>query len=158
MSVNGQTFLGYQVDILKEYKALSDEQREKLDDFDDYIRQGGTRERLAELNFNHYYGELHDSTKSYIKPNKTTIIYDGMSGYYCYLVHVVAYLNSADYDMEDEKIDDVSLLKELNKALEKIEVPDKILQELQEVYKEFFGEKLPNIKDKVKLKYFIHWS
>lgn len=133
MGVRVDKYLGYVVDIQKEWDKLLDEQQ-------DYW--SCSKEKESEI-FKPYY--THGDFKG-----KITILYDGMSGEYIKLIYILDYCT-------DTSDDDESIVKTVNKQLENAEVPNEIKQKLRNMYKEIFN--VEHITDfKVQLEYFIHWS
>lgn len=133
MGVNVAKYIGYVVDIQKEWDKLLDEQQD--------IWSCSTSKETEV--FKPYY--THGDFKG-----KITVIYDGMNGEYTKLIYVIDYCT----DTSDE---DESLVREVSKHLSSVEVPSDIRQKLREVYKEIFG--VQHITEfKVQMEYFIHWS
>lgn len=133
MGVRVDKYLGYVVDIQKEWDKLLDEQQ-------DYW--SCSKEKESEI-FKPYY--THGDFKG-----KITILYDGMSGEYTKLIYVLDCCADTCDDDED-------IVKTVNKQLENVEVPNEIRQKLRNMYKEIFN--IEHITDfKVQLEYFIHWS
>lgn len=133
MGVNVAKYIGYVVDIQKEWDKLLDEQQD--------IWSCSTSKETDTFKPYYTHGDFKD---------KITVIYDGMSGEYTKLIYVVDYCT----DTSDE---DESIVKEVNKHLSSVEVPSEIRQKLREVYKEIFG--VEHITEfKVQMEYFIHWS
>lgn len=133
MGVRVDKYLGYVVDIQKEWDKLLDEQQ-------DYW--SCSKEKESEI-FKPYY--THGDFKG-----KITILYDGMSGEYTKLIYILDYCT-------DTSDDDESIVKTVSKQLENVEVPNEIRQKLREVYKEIFGIEYVT-EFKVQMEYLIHWS
>lgn len=134
MSVHADKYLGYVIDIQKEWNKLSDVQVDK------WLT---SEEKITDV-FQPYYcnGKIKD---------KITVLDDGMNCEYTKLVYIVDYCTCVDAYDEDE-----AMVNSINKYLNKVNIPNEILQKLMNTYKEIFGIK-PIEDIKIQMEYFIHW-
>lgn len=133
MGVTTSKYLGYVVDIQKEWDKLLDEQQ----DFWSLSKENDTE------TFKPYYVTGNPE-------GRITIVYDGMNGEYTKLIYVIAYCRGVSDD--DEK-----MVEKINENLADAVVPMDVRYKLREIYKQIF--KVDHITDfEVHMEYFIHWS
>lgn len=144
MSVSCTEYLAYMIDVTDEYDELDKEIFEKWhSDF-----KGTHKEEFNKFNFAPVYGGREYNVKG-----KITLLYDGLNGEYCKLMHVIEY---GDCEYGEENTD---LIDKLNVflALGNVEPSVDVKNNIANVYKEIFGKDLDS-KDRIILQYFKHWS